>query len=383
MSEKWRFATKAVRGGQRPDPTTGAITTPIYQTATYVLDDIGKDKGFDYSRTNTPTRKVLEQNLAILEGGKDAVAFASGLAAIDALMHTLKKGDHVLACDDLYGGTSRMFTQILTRCGLQFDFVDMTEPTHVAEHIKDSTKYIFIETPTNPLLKLIDIKAVSEVARENSVPLVVDNTFMTPYFQRPFELGGDIIIHSLTKYLSGHNDVVGGAFISNIDELNEQMRFLVMAVGATLGPFDSWLTLRGIKTLALRMRQHDRNARAIAKFLEDHPKVGRVIYPGLETHPQHALAETQMSGFGGMISFELDSLEAAKKFVKNLSLWSLAESLGGVESLVTHPVTMTHTSLSREQRERLGITDGLVRLSVGIEDVEDLIEDIEQALQCV
>ncbi len=377
-----KIATKVVHGGQKPDPSTGAIITPIYQTSTYVLECVGKDKGFDYSRTNTPTRRVLEGLLADIESGKDATAFGSGLAAIDALMHSLDHGDHVLACDDLYGGTSRLFSQIFSKHGLEFDFVDMSEEREIREHLKENTKMVFVESPTNPMLKMIDIRMVSEIIEGRGISFVVDNTFMTPYYQKPLELGADTVIHSLTKFLSGHNDVVGGAVISNDEDIIEAMKFMVKAVGATLGPFDAWLTIRGIKTLALRMERINENSLKIAKFLEEHPKVDRVVYPGLPSHPQYELAKRQMTGFGGIITFESKGgYESAVKCIESLKLWSFAESLGGVESLITHPVTMTHTDVSEEERKKLGITEGLMRLSVGIEDVGDLIDDLDQAMK--
>jgi cystathionine beta-lyase/cystathionine gamma-synthase len=376
------FNTKTVHAGQVPDPITGAISTPIYQTATYAIEEIGKTKGYDYSRTSTPTRRVLEKNLSMLEGGKDATAFSSGLASIDAILHRLSQGDRVAASHELYGGTTRLFLNIFARHGIKFDFVDLREPYTLKNHIGERTKLVFIETPSNPTLKLVDIKAVVEVASEKDIPVIVDNTFMTPYFQKPLALGAETVVHSLTKFLSGHNDVIGGCVISNNEKMIEDMKFMVKAVGATLCPFESWLTLRGIKTLHLRMERCNESAIKIARWLEANKKVDSVIYPGLSSHPQHELAKMQMTGFGGMICFTLQGgLESAKRCVQNLKIWSLAESLGGVESLVTHPATMTHTSLTREERDRLGITDGLIRLSVGIEDVEDLIEDLDQAMR--
>ena len=380
-SEQMKIATKVVRSGQSPDPSTGAITTPIYQTSTYVLEAVGKDKGFDYSRCNTPTKKVLEKLLAELESGKEATAFSSGLAAVDALMHTLEKGDHVLAFDDLYGGTNRIFKQIFSKNGIEFDFIDMSEEKDIRHHLKENTKMVFVETPTNPMLKMVDIKMVSRMIAGKNIKLVVDNTFMTPYFQRPLEIGADIVVHSLTKFLSGHNDVIGGAVIANDDKVNEDMKYMVKTIGATLGPLDSWLTIRGIKTLVLRMKCIDENSIKIARLLDEHPRVKSVIYPGLPSHPQYELAKRQMSGFGGMITFELKGgYDAVVKCVESLRIWSFAESLGGVESLITHPVSMTHASLSEEERKKLGISDGLLRLSIGIEDVDDLLEDLEQAI---
>ena len=378
-----RLETKIVRAGQKPDPTTGAITVPIYQTSTYVLPEVGRDKGYDYSRSNTPTRRALEINLAALEGGKDAVAFSSGLAAINALMMTLSTGDHMLVCDDLYGGTSRLFDRIHSRLGLSVDYTDMTDLGKVEEGILPSTRFLFVETPSNPTLKMTDIKAMCDIARERGVKTIVDNTFMTPYFQRPLELGADIIVHSLTKFLSGHNDLIGGAVITSDEQIIEDMKFMVKSAGATLGPFDSYLTLRGIKTLAVRMDRHNENAIKVADFLKEHRQVERVIFPGFEDHPQYEIGKAQMTGWGGMLSFELEGgVEAGTRCMNGVKLWALAESLGGVESLITHPATMTHADLSKAERESLGITDGFVRLSVGLEDPEDLIEDLAQAIEC-
>lgn len=376
-----KLSTKVVHAGQRPDPTTGAIITPIYQTSTYVLEKVGENKGFDYSRCNTPTRMVLEKLLAELEGGSECTVFSAGLSAIEALVHHLEAGAHVLACDDLYGGTGRMFRQVFAKRGLSFDFIDMNDPRQVKAHLRENTRMAFIETPTNPMLKMVDIEMAHHIIKDRNILLVVDNTFMTPIFQRPLELGADVVVHSLTKFLSGHNDVIGGAVISSNPEINEAMKFMVKTVGSTLGPFDSWLTIRGIKTLALRMERIDQNSRKIAGFLAEHPKIDSVIYPGLPTHPDHELGKKQMTGFGGMISFELaGGYDAAVKCVEALKLWSFAESLGGVESLITHPVSMTHASVAEEERKKLGITDGLLRLSVGIEDAGDLIDDLAQAI---
>jgi len=373
--------TKIVHAGEKPDPSTGAIVTPIFQTATYVMDGVGKDKGYDYSRHNHPTRRALELKMAALEGGVDATCFSAGMAAIDALMHTLRSGDHVLACDDLYGGTKRLFREIYTHVGIQFDLIDMSDPSVIKKGIKKNTKMVFIETPSNPMLKLIDIKAAAKAAKDAKIHCVVDNTFMTPYFQRPLELGADVVIHSLTKYLSGHNDLIGGAVITTDKDFAEKLNWMAKSVGNGLGPMDSYLTIRGIKTLGLRMEQHNSNALKIAKFLEDHPKVSKVIYPGLKSHPQHALAMKQATGFGGMISFELKGgIKAGIKCMESVKVWLLAESLGGVESMVTHPYTMTHKDVPEDQKKKLGITQGLVRLSVGIEDADDLIEDLDQAI---
>jgi cystathionine gamma-lyase len=376
-----RYLTKIVHAGEKPCPATGAIVTPIYQTATYVMDGVGKDKGYDYSRHNHPTRRALELKMAALEGGVDATCFSSGMAAIDALMHTLEKGDHVLACDDLYGGTKRLFSQIYSKVGIVSELVDMTDPSVIKKKLRKNTKMIFIETPSNPMLKIIDIKAAAKAAKDAGIHCVVDNTFMTPYFQRPLELGADIVVHSLTKYLSGHNDLIGGAVVTSDKAFAEKINWIAKSVGNGLGPQDSYLTIRGIKTLGLRMRQHNDNAVKIARFLEGHKKVSKVIYPGLESHPQHALAKKQATGFGGMISFELKGgLKAGVRCMESVKVWLLAESLGGVESMVTHPYTMTHKDVPEEQKRKLGITEGLVRLSVGIEDADDLIEDLDRAI---
>lgn len=388
---KMKFETKAIHSGKKPEKVTGAITTPIYQTATYVLDEVGKLKGkelykdgFDYSRTIHPTRAILEKRVTALEGGKGAVVFSSGMAAITALMHTLKAGDHIVFSDDVYGGTLQLLKQVLNKFNLESSFIDATDLKLTENSIKENTKMVFIETPTNPLLKVYDIKAIAEISHKHNTPLTVDNTFLTPYFQQPFNLGADIVVHSLTKYLAGHNDLVGGAVIAKEKQLIEDLKFVEKTTGAVLGPFDSWLTLRGIKTLPLRMKQHDKNGRAIAEYLENHPKVNYVIYPGLKSHPQYEISKKQATGFGGMISFEVDGgLEAGKKVMESVKLWSLAESLGGVESLITHPVTMTHRSVPEEERKAKGITDGLIRLSAGIENIEDLIADLEQALKKV
>ncbi len=378
--KKMGFATKAVRGGQRPDPTTGAIVTPIYQTATYVLEELGKGRGYDYSRTTNPTRETLERNIAELEGGRFGVAFASGMAAISATLHLLKQGDHVVVSDDVYGGTYRLFQQVLRKYGLSFTFVDTTNLPSIERALKNNTRMMWIESPSNPLLKITDIEAVSELAKEFSVMLVADTTMFTPYFLRPLELGVDVVIHSTTKYLSGHNQVIGGAAVTDDEKIHEDLRFIQNSVGAVPGPLDCWLTILGIKTLHLRMRRHNDNALRVARFLESHPKVERVIYPGLESHPQHSLA-TRIGGFGGIMSFEPEGgFSAAKRFLRSLKLCSLAESLGATETMVTHPATMTHGSIPEEMRLKRGITDGLIRLSVGIEDAEDIIQDLDQAL---
>lgn len=374
------FATQAIHGGQRPDPTTGAIIVPIYQTSTYVQEELGKHKGFEYARTQNPTRQALEANLALLENGRHGIAFSSGMAAIHALLTLFACGDHVVASHNVYGGTYRLFEKVLRKFGLDFAWIDTTETPNLEKALRAETRLVFLETPTNPTLTLSDIRAISEICRARKVLVAVDNTFLSPYLQRPLDLGADIVIHSTTKFLNGHSDSVGGIIVVKDSELAERLYFIQNAVGAILSPFDSWLVLRGTKTLVVRMREHDRNGREVARFLDSHPGVRKVYYPGLETHPQHELAKKQQHGFGSMISFETGSLENAKQVLKNVRLCSLAESLGGVETLISHPATMTHASLPAEERLRLGITDGLVRISVGLEDVEDLIADLEQAL---
>ncbi len=383
--DKMRFDTLAVHAGIRPDPSTGAIMTPIFATSTYVQSSPGRHLGYDYSRTSNPTRQALEESVAALEGGKYGLATSAGVAAIDILVHLLSISDHIVSVDDVYGGTSRLFRTLWARHGVNTTFVDLT--CHSANEVATrNTKMVWIETPTNPLLKIIDIERIGTwAAKQNPRPIVVvDNTFATPYFQRPLELGADVVLHSTTKYLNGHSDVVGGALVTNDKELRDKMHHIQNSMGGVPGPFDAWLVLRGIKTLALRMRQHEKNAQAIADFLVGHPKVDRVIFPGLSSHPQHSLAKKQMSGFGGMVTFFLKgNLENARKFLENLRVFSLAESLGGVESLVDHPAIMTHASLPPETRNALGITDTLVRLSVGIEDVEDLKADLSSALSTI
>lgn len=374
------FATDAIHVGQEADPATGAIIVPIYQTSTFVQQELGKNKGYEYARTSNPTRAALERNLAALEGGRYGFAFASGMAAIHAVASLLKSGDHVVAGRNLYGGTFRLFERVLKDFGLRFSYADTRQPEDVARALTPETRLLFIETPTNPVMEITDIAAVAGLAHQHGTLLAVDNTFMSPYFQRPLALGADIVLHSTTKYLNGHSDGVGGAVILNDPALAERLAFLQNAVGAVLAPFDSWLILRGVKTLPVRMRQHHANGLVVAAHLEAHPKVKRVHYPGLASHPQHALACRQMSGFSGMISFETGSLENAKTVLKSVRLCSLAESLGGVETLISHPSTMTHASVPAEERSQLGITDGLVRISVGIEDVEDIIADLDQAL---
>jgi cystathionine beta-lyase/cystathionine gamma-synthase len=375
-----KFSTNAIHAGQEPDSATGAVTVPIYQTSTYAQEGLGKHKGFEYARTQNPTRLALERNLAALEGGRACFAFASGMAATNAVMTLLKAGDHVIVSDNTYGGTFRLFDKVLRNFGLEFSYVDAREPHNVEEAARVQTRMVFIETPTNPVMSLVDIHAVSEITRRRGIKLVVDNTFMSPFFQRPLELGADIVVHSTTKYLNGHSDSVGGAVILNDEEDIAAMRFIQNAAGAIISPMDAWLVMRGTKTLAVRMRQHDENGRVIAQFLAEHPKIQKVYYPGLKSHPQHELAAQQMSGFGGMISFETGSLENARRVLESVRLCTLGESLGGVETLISHPATMTHASVPEVERNRLGITDGLVRISVGIEDVEDIIADLDQAL---
>ncbi|HET9029002.1 MAG TPA: cystathionine gamma-synthase [Candidatus Aquilonibacter sp.] len=381
-----KFSTKAIHVGQEADPATGATIVPVYQTSTYTQDAVGEHKGFDYSRTINPTRLALEKQLASLENAEFGYAFASGMAATAAVLNLLSAGDHAVVTDDLYGGTYRLFTRVLERYGLQFTYVDMSDLDAVRAAVKPNTKLFWIETPTNPLLKLIDIKGVAalrDAAAKNAV-VVVDNTFATPYFQQPLSLGADVVVHSTTKYIGGHSDVVGGVAITNNRELADVIKFHQNAVGGVPGPHDAWLTMRGAKTLALRMRQHAQNAQAVAEFLESHSEVARVFYPGLASHPQHELAKRQMSGFGGMVSFVLQGEQARGiDFANRLTYFSLAESLGGVESLICHPARMTHGSIPKEDRERRGVTDGLLRLSVGIEDVEDLLDDLKRALASV
>jgi cystathionine beta-lyase/cystathionine gamma-synthase len=376
-----KFATRAVRAGITPDPTTGSIVPPIYQTATYVLDEIGQDKGFDYTRSSNPTRAVLEANLAALENGKFAVSYASGMSAVDAVARTLSAGDHVVSTDDVYGGVTRLYEQILSRFGLEITYVDTTNPENIAEAIRPNTKMLWLETPTNPLLKITDLEVAAQIAKEHGLLTAVDSTFATPYLLRPLDLGIDLVIHSTTKYLSGHNQIIGGIVVTNDQDLFEQLKFIQKSVGAVSSPFDCWLTLLGLKTLHLRMEKHSTNGLAVAQFLEAHPRVKQVIYPGLPSHPGHEVAKRQMKAFSGMITFELEGdVQTGINFMNAVELCSLAESLGAVETMVTHPATMTHTSVPREDRYARGLTDSLVRLSVGIEDLEDIIADLDQAL---
>jgi cystathionine beta-lyase/cystathionine gamma-synthase len=375
-----RFATRAVHAGQAPDPLAGAVMTPIYQTSTYVQEGLGRNKGYEYARTRNPTREALERNVAALEGARHGFAFGSGLAALDTLLKLLSEGDHVVCGENVYGGTHRQMTHVWARLGLRFTFVDPSDPQRIADAVRPATKLVYAETPTNPMMRLCDLTAAGEIARRAGALFAVDNTFATPFFQRPVALGADVVLHSTTKYLNGHSDMVGGVLITDRDDLAERLGFLQNSCGAIPGPFDCWLALRGTKTLPLRMRQHDASGRAIAGWLEGHAKIERVYYPGLPSHPQHALACRQMTGFGGMLSFELGDPGRAQRMVERTRVFALAESLGGVESLIGHPATMTHASVPREMREAMGLTDSLVRLSIGVEDVEDLKEDLDQAL---
>ncbi|PYS69179.1 MAG: cystathionine gamma-synthase [Acidobacteria bacterium] len=374
------FATTAIHVGSEPDEATGSVTVPIYQTSTYAQDALGKHKGYEYARTQNPTRSALERNIAALEGARFGFAFASGMAAIDATLKLVKAGEHVIVSDNTYGGTARLFTKILANYNVEFEFVDTSDPLNVEAAIKENTKMVFVETPTNPVMIVTDLKAVSEIAHRVGARVVCDNTFMSPYLQKPLEFGVDIVVHSTTKYLNGHSDGVGGMVVLNNEEDAAWIGFVQNSAGAILSPFDSWLVMRGTKTLALRMEQHDKSGRAVAAFLEEHPKVKKVYYPGSASHPQHALARRQQNGFGGMVAFDVGSLAAARTVLESVKLCTLAESLGGVETLISHPATMTHASVDEEKRERLGITDGLVRISVGIEDTDDIIADIDQAL---
>ena len=376
-----RFATVCIHAGQEPDPSTGAIITPIFQTSSYVQDAVGRHKGYEYARTQNPTRSALEANLAAIEGGRAAFAFASGMAAINAVVARLKSGDHVVVTDNTYGGTFRLFDKVLTRYGLTFSFVDTSDLVATERAITPATRLVFVETPTNPVLRLSDIAAVAAIARAHGASLVVDNTFASPCLQRPLALGADMVVHSTTKYLNGHSDSIGGVVVATRDDDIEWLRFIQNSGGAILSPFDCWLVLRGTKTLTLRMAQHSKNGQALAEHLSRHPKVTRVIYPGLPSHPQHALARRQMpSGCGGMLSFEVASGDEARRVLNRFRLMALAESLGGVETLVCHPATMTHASVPPEQRQKIGLSDALIRISAGIEDVDDLREDLDQAL---
>jgi cystathionine gamma-lyase/cystathionine beta-lyase/cystathionine gamma-lyase/homocysteine desulfhydrase len=375
------FATTAIHTGSEPDEATGSVTVPIYQTSTYAQDALGKNKGYEYARTQNPTRSAVERNIAALEGARFGFAFASGMAAIDATLRLVKAGEHVVVSDNTYGGTARLFNRILANYNVEFDYVDTSDPLNVEAAIKPNTKMVFIETPTNPVMILTDLKEISEIAHRAGARVVCDNTFMSPYLQRPLEFGVDIVVHSTTKYLNGHSDGVGGVVVLNDEEDANWIGFVQNSAGAILSPFDSWLVMRGTKTLALRMEQHDKSGRAVAAFLEEHPKVRKVYYPGSASHPQHALARRQQNGFGGMVAFDVGSLAAARTVLESVKLCTLAESLGGVETLISHPATMTHASVDEAKRQRLGITDGLVRISVGIEDTDDIIADLDQALE--
>ena len=378
-----KFNTKVIHAGVHPDVSTGAIMTPIYQTSTYVQDEIGVHKGFEYSRTGNPTRQALENNLAAIEGGKYGACFGSGLAAIDAVVKMLNPGDEVISTNDLYGGSYRIFTTIFEKYGIKFHFVNMMDVQNIEEKINENTKLIWVETPTNPMMNIIDVKKVCDLAHENNIMVGVDNTFATPYLQNPLALGADVVMHSVTKYLGGHSDVIMGALVTNDDNIAEEIYRIQNSSGAVCGPMDSFLVLRGIKTLHLRMQRHCENGEKIAHFLNDHPLIDTVYWPGLKSHTNHEVAKNQMNDFGGMISFNLvgDDLEMAKNVVSKTELFTLAESLGGVESLIGHPSTMTHASIPREERIKSGVVDSLIRLSVGIEDVEDLINDLKNALR--
>ena len=383
LTQNARFSTVCLHAGQEPDPTTGAIITPIYQTSTYVQEELGRHKGFEYARTQNPTRAALEGNLAAIEGGKAAVAFASGMAAINAITSLLKSGDHVVMSDNVYGGTFRLFDKVLSRYQLSFSSVDTADLDATERAFTASTRMLFVETPSNPVMRITDLAAAADLAHSRGARLVVDNTFASPVLQRPLSLGADLVTHSTTKYLNGHSDSIGGVVVAQHEDDIEWLRFVQNAAGAILSPFDSWLVLRGTKTLPIRMAQHSATGLALAELLEPHPKVRKVYYPGLPSHPQRALAARQMSGFGGMLAFDLGSRDAAARLLKSVRLLALAESLGGVESLISHPATMTHASVPEEHRHALGITDGLVRISAGLEDVEDLKEDLSRALAAV
>ena len=377
------FATRAIHVGQEPDPLTGAVSVPIYPTSTYVQEEIGRHKGYEYARVSNPTRDRLETNLAALEGGIAAPVFGSGMAAINAVATMLKAGDHVVAGHNLYGGTPRLFNQVLVNFGLTFTYVDTSDVNNVERAIQKNTRLVFLETPTNPLMELCDLRAICDLSHRHGVEVVVDNTFMSPYFQRPIEFGADMVVHSTTKFLNGHSDGLGGVVVCTKPEQAEKLAFLQKCAGAILSPFECWLILRGVKTLAVRMLQHDCNGRKVADFLSQHKKVQKVFYPGLSDHPQHELAKRQMTGFGSMIAFETGSLENANKMLRKVRVCSLAESLGGVETLISHPATMTHAGVGEEVRRKIGITDGMVRISVGIENVEDILGDLDQALAAI
>ena len=377
-----KLDTKIVRASSKPDETTGAVVPPIYQTATYVLEEVGKDKGFDYTRASNPSRQLLEEHLAAIEGAKYGVCFSSGMAAVDSVLKLLKAGDHIICSDDVYGGVSRHFNQVLVHYGLEFTYVNSSNPNDVKKAIKENTKLLWIETPTNPLLKITDLNIMNQIAKDSNLLFGVDATFSTPVFLRPLEFGADIVMHSTTKYLSGHNQIIGGAILTNNKQIFDKMKFIQKTIGAVSSPFDCYLTMLGLRTLHLRMERHAENAQAVAEFLESHPKVSRVAYPGLPSDPGYNIAKEQMLGFSGMISFELSGgIPAGKHVMNNVKLCFLAESLGAVETMITHPATMTHAEVPEQERHARGLTDGLVRLSVGIEDKQDIIDDLEQALQ--
>ena len=378
------FATKAIHVGQEPDPSTGAVTVPIFATSTYVQEEIGTNKGYEYARVSNPTRTCLEQNLAAMEGGSSAHVFASGMAAVTAVTQCfLKQGDHLICGHDTYGGVPRLFNQVLANYGVETSYVNTSDPACVKKTLRRNTRIVWIETPTNPLMVLTDIKEVARIAHAGNAELVVDNTFMSPYFQHPLDLGADMVMHSTTKFLNGHSDGLGGVIVATKPHHAEKLAFIQKAAGAILSPFECWLVLRGVKSLAVRMEQHDKNGRAVAEFLQKHGKVKKVMYPGLKDHPQHELAKRQMTGFGSMITFETGSFDNAQKMLRKVRVCSLAESLGGVETLISHPSTMTHAALGEEGRRQIGLTDGMVRISVGIEDVDDIIADLDQALAAI
>ncbi|HLJ26625.1 MAG TPA: PLP-dependent aspartate aminotransferase family protein [Candidatus Angelobacter sp.] len=378
------FATKAIHVGQEPDPSTGAVTVPIFATSTYVQEEIGKNKGYEYARVSNPTRTRLEQNLAAMEGGTSAHVFASGMAAVTAVTQCfLKQGDHLICGHDTYGGVPRLFNQVLANYGIETTYVDTSDPGLVKKALRKSTRILWLETPTNPLMTLTDLKEIAAVVHAGKAELVVDNTFMSPYFQRPLELGADMVVHSTTKFLNGHSDGLGGVVVATKPDHAERLAFMQKAAGAILSPFECWLVLRGVKTLAVRMEQHDKNGRAVAEYLQKHPKVKKALYPGLKDHPQYELARRQMTGFGSMITFETGAFNNAQKMLRKVSVCSLGESFGGVETLISHPATMTHAALGKEGRKKIGLTDGMVRISVGIEDVDDIIADLEQALAAI
>ncbi len=374
------FSTDAIHAGQKPDPVTGAVITPIYQTSTYAQEELGKHKGYEYGRTQNLTRESLEKNIAVLEKGKFGIAFSSGVAATQALMSLVKAGDHIIVSDNVYGGTYRLFELVMTDFGIKFSWVNTSKPENIENAIKENTKMVFLETPTNPMLNLTDLLAAAEICKKHKLISITDNTFMSPYFQNPLTLGIDIVLHSSTKYINGHSDVIGGIVITNDEKIHERLRYIQNAAGAIPSPFDCWLVLGSTKTLAVRMERHNKNAIELAKFLSKSEFTKKVYYPGLTSHPQHELAKKQMRGFGGMVSVELKDMEITKKLLKNVKIFTLGESLGGVESLISHPASMTHASVPKEDREKLGVTDTLVRFSVGIEDIEDLIADIKEAI---